>query len=125
MRDTGAWKPDAQLRDVIAAAAWVLRPYKDVDTSEPQLILKILEDFEIVWLEVISPMFDNQTGLLGLFGCGGNLDKKLLGPELHSKLRYIRISLKEARGQDVGRSGKDFSTNAEGSSAATSASTGA
>jgi hypothetical protein len=106
MRETGAWKPDAQLRNVIAAAAWILRPYKNVDTSEPRLILRILEDFEIIWLEVVSPMFDNQIGLLGLFGRGGNLDKKLLGSELHQKLRDIRTILKEARGQNVRRSGK-------------------
>jgi hypothetical protein len=105
MRETGAWKPDAQLRNVIATAAWILRPYKNVDTSEPQLILRILEDFEIIWLEVVSAMFDNQTGLLGLFGRGGNLDKKLLGSELHQKLRDIRTILKEARGQNVRRSG--------------------
>lgn len=125
MRETGAWKPDAQLRNVIAAAAWILRPYKDEDTSDPQLILKILEDFEIVWLEVISPMFDNQTGLLSLFGCGGNLDKKLLGSELHQKLRDIRTILKEARGQNVRSSGKGRGMGNEGVSREASAPTGA
>lgn len=125
MRDTGAWKPDAQLRNAVAAAAWILRPYKDEDISDPQLILKILEDFEIVWLEVISPMFDNQTGLLGLFGCGGNLDKKLLGSELHQKLRDIRTILKEARGQNVRSSGKGRGTGNEGVSREASAPTGA
>lgn len=124
MRETSAWKPDAQLRIVVAAAAWILRPYKDVDPAEPQLVQKVLEDFEIVWLEVISPMFDNQTGLLGLFNSGGNLDKKLLGPELHSTLRDIRISLKEARGQDAGRSGKNLSTKDRSGSAEASAPNG-
>ena len=124
MRETGAWKPDAQLRNVIAAAAWILRPYTNEDPSEPQLILRILKDFEIVWLEVISPMFDNQTGRLGLFGRGGNLDKELLGPELHQKLRGIKVSLKEARGQNIRRSGNGRSTRNEGGSRDASAPTG-
>lgn len=124
MRDTSAWKPDAQLGMVVAAAAWILRPYKDVDPAEPQLVQEVLEDFEIVWLEVISPMFDNQTGILSLFTGGGNLDRKLLGPDLHQKLRDIRIILKEARGQDAGRSGKNLSTKDRGGSAEASAPSG-
>lgn len=110
MRKTGAWKPNAQLRTVVAAAAWILRPYKSEDPSEPHLIDTILKDFEIIWLEVISPMFDNQTGIAGLFADGGSLDKELLGPELHAKLTKIRNELKEARGQDVPRSGEGSST---------------
>jgi hypothetical protein len=109
---------------VVAAAAWILRPYKDVDPAEPQLVQEVLEDFEIVWLEVISPMFDNQTGILSLFTGGGNLDRKLLGPDLHQKLRDIRIILKEARGQDAGRSGKNLSTKDRGGSAEASAPSG-
>jgi hypothetical protein len=122
MRDTGAWKPDAQLKNVVGVAAWILRPYKGVDLSEPQLILEIFKDFEIIWLEVISPMFENQFGRLALFEHGGNLDKKLLGPELHQKLRDIRIILKEARGQNVRGSGKTQSLRTEGGSSEASAS---
>jgi hypothetical protein len=106
MRKTSAWKPDARLRTVVAAVAWILRPYKSEDPSELQLIEKVFEDFEIIWLEVISPMFDNQIGVLGLFADGGSLDRELLGPELHAKLTDIRDKLKEARDQDVRRSGK-------------------
>lgn len=124
MRNTSAWRPDAQLRNVVAAAAWILRPYTNEDPSEPQFILRILKDFEIIWLEVISPMFDNQTGLLGLFGRGGNLDKELLGPELHQMLRGIRTILKEARGQIINRSGEGRSTRDECGSREASAPTG-
>jgi len=105
MKDTGAWKPDAQLKDVVGVAAWILQPYTGVDLSEPQLILKIFEDFEIIWLEVISPMFDKQTGLLDRFEGGGCLDNKLLGEDLHQKLTEIRTNLKKARGQNIAGTG--------------------
>jgi hypothetical protein len=101
MKDTGAWKSDAKLGDVVTTAAWILRPYSNADPSDPELILKVLEDFEIVWMEVVSPMFDNQTRPLDQFGGGGNLDKRLLGGDLHKRLREIRSKLKKARNQQV------------------------
>jgi hypothetical protein len=102
MRDTGAWNSDARLKDVVNVAISILRLYEAVDPSDAQLTLAIFKDFEIIWLEVISPMFDDQPGALSLFAHGGNLDKKLLGHELQQKMRTIRTSIREDRGQNMG-----------------------
>ena len=101
MKDTGAWKSDANLGDVVTTAAWILRPYWNADLSDPELILKVLKDFEILWMEVVSPMFDNRTWPLNRFEGGGRLEKKLLGGDLHKRLREIRSKLKKARNQQV------------------------
>jgi hypothetical protein len=102
MRNTGAWNSGTQLEDVVNVAISILRLYEAVDPSDAQLTLPIFKDFEIIWLEVISPMFDDQPEFLSLFAHGGNLDKELLGPELCAKLRTIRTRMKEDRGQRVG-----------------------
>jgi hypothetical protein len=102
MRGTGAWNSGARLGDVVNVAISILRLYEAVDPSDAQLTLAIFKDFEIIWLEVISPMFDNQPEPLSLFARGGSLDKKLLGHELYQKLRTIRTSMKEDRGHNIG-----------------------
>jgi hypothetical protein len=102
MRGTGAWNSGARLEDVVNVAISILRLYEAVDPSDAQLTLAIFKDFEIIWLEVISPMFDNQPEPLSLFARGGSLDKKLLGHELYQKLRTIRTSMKEDRGHNIG-----------------------
>lgn len=94
---TGAWKSDAQLKKIAAVAIWILQPYRSVDPSDPKLILGLLEEFEIIWLEVISPLFDGRAGLLGRFQNGGNLDKELLGDRLYEALSAIRTKLKRVR----------------------------
>lgn len=96
---TGAWKSEAQLRNIVAVAIWILQPYRSVDPSDPTLILGLLEEFEIIWLEAISPLFYGRAGLLGRFQDGGSLDKKLLGDRLCEALSAIRTKLKTARGE--------------------------
>jgi hypothetical protein len=56
MSNTGAWKQNADLRDIVALAAWVLQLYKDVDPSHQRLKSEISKDFDTIWLGVISPM---------------------------------------------------------------------
>lgn len=97
LENTGAWKPDAQLGDVVAVALCILRPYREVDPSDPEIILELLKDFEIIWIESISPLFEGRAGLLGLFQDGGDLDKGLLGEGLYSILGEIRRQLSNAR----------------------------
>jgi hypothetical protein len=56
MSNTGAWKQNADLRDIVALAAWVLQLYKDVDPSHQRLKSEISKDLDTIWLGVISPM---------------------------------------------------------------------
>jgi hypothetical protein len=56
MSNTGAWKQNADLRDIVALAAWLLQLYKDVDPSYRRLNSEISKDLDTIWLRVISPM---------------------------------------------------------------------
>jgi hypothetical protein len=56
MGNTGAWKQNADLRDIVALAAWLLQLYKDVDPSYQRLNSEISKDLDTIWLRVISPM---------------------------------------------------------------------
>lgn len=103
MRDTGAWKPDVQLQTVVDLSMEVLRVYREEDLLRPDLVLELLKDFEVMWLEVIDPMLDNGSELLRLFADGGYIRKNLLGPELYEKMTTIRDGLKRDRGQQVGQ----------------------
>lgn len=103
MRATGAWRPGVQLQTVVDLSIEVLRVYGDVDFSQSDLVLDVLKDFEVMWLEVLDPMLDNGSELLRLFADGGYIRKNLLGPDLHEKMTTIRDGLKRDRGQQVGR----------------------
>lgn len=52
----GVWKQGADLREVVALAAWILQLYGGVDPSDRHLFQKISEDLETIWERVISPM---------------------------------------------------------------------
>jgi hypothetical protein len=56
MRGAGAWKQNADLKVIVALAAWILQLYKHVDPSEPKLVSKICKDYDSIWKQVISPM---------------------------------------------------------------------
>ncbi|KAM0714563.1 hypothetical protein Q7P37_009859 [Cladosporium fusiforme] len=101
MRATGAWKPDAQLQTVLDLSIEVLRVYKDVNFARADLVLDILEDFEVIWLEVLDPMLDTRTELCRFFRDGGTLRKNLLGPELYERMSGIRSRLRRDRGQQA------------------------
>lgn len=103
MRTTGAWRPDVQLQTVVDLSTEVLRVYGDVNFSQSDLVLDILKDFEVMWLEVLDPMLNNGSELLRLFADGGYIRKNLLGPELYEKMTTIRNGLKRDRGQQVGQ----------------------
>lgn len=103
MRATGAWRPDVQLQTVVDLSFEVLRVYGDVDFSHSDLVLDILKDFEVMWLEVLDPMLDNGSELHHLFAGGGYIRKNLLGPELYEKMTTIKDGLKRDRGQQVGQ----------------------
>lgn len=106
MRATGAWKPDVELQAVVDLSMEVLSVYRDVDFTRSDLKLHVLEDFEVVWLEVLNPMLETGSKLRRLladFAGGGFLRKNLLGSELHEKMTGIRNGVKRDRGQQVGQ----------------------
>lgn len=106
MRATGAWKPDVELQTVVDLTVEVLRVYRDVDFTRSDLVLHVLEDFEVVWLEMLNPMLESGSKLRRLladFAGGGFLRKNLLGSELYEKMTGIRSQIKRDRGQSVGQ----------------------
>lgn len=103
MKTTGAWKPDVQLQTVVDLAMEVLRLYKGVEFLQTDLVLHVLQDFEVIWLEVLDPVLDTRAELLHLFTDGGYLRKNLLGAELYEKMTTIRRRMKRDRGQEAGQ----------------------
>lgn len=107
MRSTGAWKPDAQLQTVVDLSIEVLGVYRDEDLTRSDLVLRVLEDFEVVWLEVLNPILETEFELHRLFAGGGFLRRSLLGPELYEKMTGIRSRIKRDRCQQVGQHMED------------------
>jgi hypothetical protein len=56
MKDTVEWKQNADLKDIVAVAAWILQLYNDVDPSDRDLVSNICDDYDTIWSRFISPM---------------------------------------------------------------------
>jgi hypothetical protein len=78
-------------------AANFLALYKDAVPSNPLLKFNLLEDFEVVWREVIDHYFDKRRLSLWEFVDGGRLRQNLLDPEPYAMLSSIRRQVIQKR----------------------------
>ena len=99
MQDTGVWREGAQLDNIVALAIGVLSIYQDAPVPDYAVMVKVLGDFEEVWLHMIAPVFKTVSQSLGNFNGGGWLYKRLLGGDLYRRMAKTREQKKIARGQ--------------------------